>query len=95
MEEGVQSQIPKKNRSKYLFLKNYAKFIILKNSRQRSLIICLILCSFINAHEHRFVKLAFIDRNLVIQLWRGHNIDVYRICILGVRNIKVCGGLKI
>ena len=33
-EEGVQSQILKKNRSKYFFLKNkYAKLIILKNSR--------------------------------------------------------------
>ena len=41
--------------------KNYAKFIILINSRQRSVIICLILWSFVSAHEHRFVKLIFID----------------------------------
>ena len=47
--------------------KNDAKFIILKNSRLRSLIICLILCSFISVHEHRFVKLIFIDRYTVME----------------------------
>ena len=64
---GIQSQILKKKYQNICSYKNDAKFIILKNSRQRLLIICLILCSFISAHEHRFVKLIFIDRNTVIE----------------------------
>ena len=56
----------KKKKIKIFFLKkNDAKFIILKNSRYRSLIICLILSSFISAHEHRFV--IFIYRYTVIE----------------------------
>ena len=42
-EEGVQSQILKKIDQNIFSYKNYAKFIILKNSRYISLIICLIV----------------------------------------------------
>ena len=65
--EGYNLKFLKKIDQNICSYKNDAKFIILKNSRQRLLIICLILCSFISAHEHRFVKLIFIDRNTVIE----------------------------
>ena len=57
--EGVQSL--KKLDQNIFSLKNDAKYII------RSLIIWLIFLSFFRAHEHRFVKLIFVDRYTVTE----------------------------